>query len=151
MADSGDKYKIQIVRTGIGDPFLVVNFEFQDDGLSPIEHPISQFEVVAFVSNDENNWEYIGYTKSESIAKMGPYRIGIPFDEPPGFSESETVYVQLQFGSDGHGGDFEVVATPNTTGETISDSHPYKVTITFNTKLGVTEAFQDQVYYSWPN
>ena len=151
MSQSGDKYKIQIVRTGIGDPFLLVNFEFTADGKNPTEHPISDFEVVAYVSNDQNNWIYLGYTKAESISKFGPYRIGIPFDEPDGFSDTETVYAQIQFGANGHGGDFEVVPTPNTEGENISDSHPYKVTLTFNTQLGVTETFQDQVYYSWPN
>ncbi len=158
MASSGgnDKYEIQIVKTGIGDPFLILNFVFNPNGINPSEQTVSDLKIIAKFSTDNDHWITIGHVVTEFIdgdATMEPapfYRAGIPFSPPDNFSTLTTVYVDYEFTIQGEGDDVVIVVPSGYEGEDIHSSNPNHVTIEFNNIEGRLESFTDEVYYSWP-
>lgn len=148
MSQSGDKYKIQIVRTGIGDPFLVLKYQFAEDGLNPVEYPINQMEFHFLVGNtppSSSNGELAKVLTFKTSA-LGPYRIGVPFDEPEGFDPSSTAFARVYVFVNGSHDNVEFVNPNDDPGLSITGND---VTITLDPQMGRMQEFFDNVYYTW--
>ena len=103
MSQEGNKYKIQIVKAGIGDPFLLITAQFLDnDGYDHTTNPIDDLEVkIGFAYSPEDDFYYFGKVYSNNISEMGPYRFGIPFDRPDDWNEGRDVYIRIIVEKDG--------------------------------------------------
>ena len=148
MSQSGDKYKIQIVRTGIGDPFLLLKFQFTEDGLNPTEYPIDSMEFHFLIGNtppSSSNGE-LARVLTYKTSGLGPYRVGVPFDEPEGFNPGSTAYARVYVFVNGTNSNVEFVNPNDDPGLSITNND---VTITLNPQDGRLQEFYDNVYYTW--
>ncbi len=151
MAEGGDKYKIQIVKTGIGDPFLVVNFKFTEDSLNPIENPVQNVQVYLSISNTMQftTDTGLGYVLTYKVSDYGPYRVGIPFDRPESWTLEEPLWLQVTIYVNGQFNNVEIVNPDGLEGiETFDSFYAY---INLNPQSGATRSYLDEVYYTWPN
>ena len=141
MSQEGNKYKIQIVKAGIGDPFLLITAQFLDnDGYDPTTNPIDDLEVkIGFAYSPDDDLYYFWKGYSNNISEMGPYRFGIPFDRPDDWNEGRDVYIRIIVEKDGDD-NFDVDSTGNN-----------QVDIHFATLGGARMSFYDDVYYSYEN
>ena len=149
MAQSGDKYKIQIVKTGIGDPFLVVRFQFDADGISPVEEPISSLQFLFYLSEDQSfpGEKQIGSFITTKVSKLDPYRVGIPFDAPAAYTEGDPLNLRIFAYVNGHYDNVEFVNPQGVPGLECAENY---ATISFHPQNGQEREFFDLVYYTWP-
>ncbi len=103
---AGDKYKIKIVRTGIGDPFLLGVFEFDlEEALNPKVIPVQDLEIKVEFSTDNDDFHTYGNIQlkknlsdwATTVETTARYYFGLPFDPGSGYSSGDTIYLRLTF------------------------------------------------------
>ena len=106
MAGEGDKYKIKIVRTGIGDPFLLGKFQFDLEGaLDPKTTPVQDLEIKVEFSLDNDDFHTYGNIQlkknlsdwATNESQTATYYFGMPFDPGDGYETGQTIYLKLTF------------------------------------------------------
>lgn len=101
-----DKYKIKIVRTGIGDPFLLGEFYFDtENGLNPANTPCEGLQIAVEFQDEDGGFHHFGSitvtsTVNNWAKSMGldtNYHFGLPFDPGSGYIVGNTVTMKLTF------------------------------------------------------
>lgn len=105
---AGDKYKIKIVRTGIGDPFLLGEFQFDlDGGIDPSIRPLKDLEIKVEMGpsgGDLHTYGYIVLKKNLTDWATGSgdaarYFFGMPFDPTDNYDDGDAIQLRLTFQS----------------------------------------------------
>lgn len=136
---AGDKYKLKIVKVGIGDPYIMVETQFDSSGVLPTEDPVSVMQVQFMFSLDGVSYQDFGIVETlRQLDTMGPYYFGLPFDPGSGFDMGDEVWVQIHFNS-----------SPYATDVNDTDSHIFTQQLTY--LGGPNEPFSIPIYYNWLN
>lgn len=107
-----DKYKIKIVRTGIGDPFLVGEFYFDtENGLDPAQHPVDGLDIQIEFQMADNDFHTFGHIKvskqldnwAKTQGMDSNYHFGLPFDPGSLYEVGDAVVMKLTFTTGNHG------------------------------------------------
>lgn len=103
MATSDPKYKIKIVRGGIGDPLATIGFQFEapDSSYSipSPQVPLGEFSLQISVTRNGpsgNGGGEKGITTSTSLTSAGPYFMTLPFDSAVELTPEDILTVSLQ-------------------------------------------------------
>lgn len=108
---AGDKYKIKIIKTGIGDPFLLGEFQFDlDGGINPKTTPVQDLEIKVEFSTDNDDFHTYGNIQlkknlsdwATSNENQARYYFGLPFDPGGGYTTGSTIYLKLTFSASNH-------------------------------------------------
>jgi hypothetical protein len=106
-----DPYKIRIIKTGIGDPFLLgeFNFDTSDGYADPADVPVQNLNIKIEFSVDSGesfpnyghivlqaplaNWQMAGVTTPR-------YFFGLPFDPGSSYEAEQAIQLRLTFTCD---------------------------------------------------
>jgi hypothetical protein len=106
------RYKIRIIRTSIGDPFLLVQFQFEVPSgyTDPATTPVENMGIVVDFSltGESNSFQQFGVLQlKKPIANWQPsgsdgahnYYFGLPFDPGSGYNQSDdpSIYLKIYF------------------------------------------------------
>lgn len=96
------KYKIQIIKAGIGDPLLAICFKFlAEEGYdNPEEYPVEGMSMTAQLEyNSTNNNSKALKTPGNAIlanfATLNNYYLTFPFDQPADFNEDDPDLIMI--------------------------------------------------------
>ena len=125
MSTSNPKYQIKIVKAGIGDPMLTIQFQFTNsDGtytLPSQEHPVHDLEIqtrLVWLNGDgESISANTGVVSVNEIGTTDLYNMTVPFDMPSGFTMSNDVSMNLTVVAENGNTDVDI---QNGDGNTIS-------------------------------
>ncbi|HEX2901501.1 MAG TPA: hypothetical protein VHS96_17430, partial [Bacteroidia bacterium] len=106
---AGPTYKIRIIKTGIGDPFLLGEFEFITSGgyANPANDAVQDLTIKVEFSNDGDSYPNYGtvtmqqpikgWQMSISDGTAPRYFFGLPFDPGENYTSQQTIYLRLTF------------------------------------------------------
>lgn len=106
---AGPTYKIRIIKTGIGDPFLLGEFEFLTGSgyTDPASEPVQDLSIKVELSTDSDNYPNYGtvvlqqpikgWQLSNSDNNAPRYFFGLPFDPGSNYDSQQTIYLRLTF------------------------------------------------------
>lgn len=103
MSTSDPKYQIKIIKAGIGDPMLTLQFQFTNsDGtydLPSHEHPVYNLDVVATLNWTNSDGEpvasSVGHVEIYKVQTTDTYNLTLPFDMPDGFEMGSAVGMEI--------------------------------------------------------
>ena len=88
------KYTIQIIKVGIGDPLITVQFQFSDSDPgsdNPVEYPVEGLNFTVDVEYENNAHSATitrraGNVDMANFATLNSYFLTFPFDQPEDFT-----------------------------------------------------------------
>lgn len=97
MAGPNKKFKIQIIKAGIGDPLIAACFQFMDESGfdNPEEYPVENMKIQISFNYLKSNgtWSDSKISGSAKMANFGTlnyYYLTFPFDQPEDINLDDT-------------------------------------------------------------
>lgn len=128
MPQSDPKYQIKIIKAGIGDPLLTLQFQFTNsDGTfdlpteeNPVNNVTADIRLNWAVEGGGSQGASIGNVSVWKVQTTNVYNLTLPFDLPAGFPLSSAAEVSMDVTINGNNGYADITLVNGTGANTMA-------------------------------